>query len=109
MAGLGIGVCTLGVSCVIAYHTYTASLAAQQQVMEAQEANRMKRYELAKANPNDVTYIFAGYPEELKRFQDSTRITNDESIVVETQPKRWDQMSISDRAKAMDNYNKTRK
>jgi hypothetical protein len=74
--GFTIGVCTLAVGCATAYYSYVGAeearkltLAAQKQTLEAQEANRLKRYELAKADPRDADIIFKGFPEELTDFK----------------------------------------
>lgn len=76
--GLGytIGACTLLVSCWIGYHTQGAhvearkqTLEAQKQTVEAQEANRLKRIELARANPKQADIIFEGHPEEYNAFK----------------------------------------
>lgn len=76
IAGYGIGFCTLGVSCFIAYHTYGSHMESRKQTAIAAEAktiageaNRLKRYELAKANPKDIDIIFAGFPEEKESYQ----------------------------------------
>lgn len=63
-AGFGIGICTLGVSCFVAYYTYGSYMVALEANNKIEEANRLKRFELAKAHPKDIDYIYANHPEE---------------------------------------------
>jgi hypothetical protein len=62
--GYTIGICTLGVSCWIGYHTMGGHT-------EAKEANRLKRFELATIHPEKAEMIFKRYPEELREFKDN--------------------------------------
>lgn len=63
-AGLGIGVCTLGVGCFVAYYTYGSYITNLEANQIAREANKLKRYELAKTYPKDIDIIYVDHPEE---------------------------------------------
>ena len=66
--GYGIGLCTLGVSCFIGYWTWQYSLEARKQSLLNDEANRLKRWEMAKQDPRDASYIFKDHADELAEF-----------------------------------------